>query len=98
MNDFRTNAGFVITNSISVGNAEFVLGGNMKNPDSFVTWKCRGGTDYYWGHYTDSLLKATKDLCERVLEEVRFLEQKKEQADHVREQKNQKKAERREER
>lgn len=95
MNDFRTNAGFVITNSISVGNAEFALGVNMKNPDSFVTWKYRGGTDYYWGHYTDSLLKATKDLCERVLEEVRFLEQQKEQADHVREQK---KAERREER
>lgn len=40
MNDFRTNAGFVITNSISVGNAEFVLGVNMKNPDSWITALC----------------------------------------------------------
>lgn len=98
MDDIRTNAGFVITNAISVGNAEFVLGVNMKNPNSFVTWKCSGGTDYYWGHYTDSLLKATKDLCGRVLEEVQFLEQRQEQADHAREPKNQKKADSREER
>ena len=78
MGDIRTNAGFVITNSISVGNAEFVLGVNMKIPDNFVTWKCSGGSDYYWGHYTDSLLKATKDLCFRVLEEVQYLEQRQE--------------------
>lgn len=78
MGDIRTNAGFVITNSISVGNAEFVMGVNMKNPDNFVTWKCSGGSDYYWGHYTDSLLKATKDLCLRALEEVQYLEQRQE--------------------
>lgn len=99
MGEVRTNAGFVITNSITAGNAEFVLGVNMKNPDSFVTWKCGGGTDYYWGHYTDSLLKATKDLCMRVLEEVQFLEQRQEQADHAKEQQGkQKKTENREER
>ena len=28
------------------------------------------------GHYTDSLLKATKDLCERALEEISYLEQR----------------------
>ena len=55
MDSFRTNAGFVITTSIPVGNAEFVLGVNMKNPNSFVTWECKGQTDYFWGHYTDSL-------------------------------------------
>ena len=98
MGDIRTNAGFVITNSIPVGNAEFVLGVNMKNPDNFVTWKCSGGSDYDWGHYTDSLLKATKDLCLRVLEEVQYLEQKQEQADQMKKQQNQKKADSREER
>ncbi len=55
MDSFRTNAGFVITTSIPVGNTEFVLGVNMKNPNSFVTWECKGQTDYFWGHYTDSL-------------------------------------------
>lgn len=49
MDSFRTNAGFVITTSIPVGNAEFVLGVNMKNPNSFVTWECKGQTDYFGG-------------------------------------------------
>ena len=98
MGDIRTNAGFVITNAISVGNAEFVLGVNMKSPDNFVTWKCSGGSDYYWGHYTDSLLKATKDLCLRALEEVQYLEQQQERANHAGKQQNQKKTDCREER
>lgn len=68
----RINEGFMITQSIPVGNTEFVLGVNMKNPDSFVTWQCSNKTDYYWGHYTGSLLKATKDLCGRVMEEVEY--------------------------
>ncbi len=76
MDNFRTNAGFVITLSIPVGNAEFVLGVNMKNPKSFVTWECKNKTDYFWGHYTDSLLKATKDLCQRAIDEVLYLEQR----------------------
>ena len=80
MDSFRTNAGFVITTSIPVGNAEFVLGVNMKNPNSFVTWECKGQTDYFWGHYTDSLLKATKDLCQRAMDEVLYLEQREEKA------------------
>lgn len=76
MDGKRINAGFEIVNSIPVGNAEFVLGVNMKNPNSFVTWECRNKTDYFWGHYTDSLLKATKDLCQRAMDEVQYLEQR----------------------
>ena len=82
MDNFRTNAGFVITTSIPVGNAEFVLGVNMKNPNSFVTWECKNKTDYFWGHYTDSLLKATKDLCQRAMDEVLYLEQREAGAAH----------------
>lgn len=78
MDDFRINAGYIITNSIPVGNTEFVLGVHQTVPDKFVTWQCRNKEDYFWGHYTDSLLKATKDLCERALNEVAFLEQKQE--------------------
>ena len=43
-------------------------------------------------------MKATKDLCMRVLEEVQFLEQRQEQADYAKEQQGkQKKTEDREE-
>ncbi len=76
MSDMRVNAGFAIANAISVGDKEFVLGVNMKNAQSFVTWECKDKADYYWGHYTDSLLKATKDLCERVRGEIEYLEQR----------------------
>ncbi len=76
MDNFRTNAGFVITLSIPVGSTEFVLGVNMNNPNSFVTWECKDKTDYFWGHYyTDSLLKATKDLCQRAMDKILYLEQ-----------------------
>lgn len=77
MNDsIRVNGKFIITSAIPVGSKEFVLGVHRKNPKSFVTWECKGGTDYYWGHYTDSLLKALKDLCERVMGEIEYLEQR----------------------
>lgn len=80
MEDSRENEGFVITSAIALGGKEFVLGVHRKNPKSFVTWECKGGTDYYWGHYTDSLLKAIKDLCQRVMDEVKYLEQMQEKA------------------
>ena len=72
----RVNQGYEIVQSIEVGTSEFVLGVSQYHPEQFVTWKCSGKTDYYWGHYTDSLLKATKDLCERALEEIAYLEQR----------------------
>ena len=72
----RVNQGYEIVQSIEVGTLEFVLGVSQYHPEQFVTWKCSGKTDYYWGHYTDSLLKATKDLCERALEEISYLEQR----------------------
>ncbi|PWJ47800.1 hypothetical protein [Faecalicatena contorta] len=74
----RVNAGYVITSSVQIGETEFVLGVHKTSPDQFVTWKCTNGVDYYWGHYTDNLLSATKDLCQRGLEEVQFLEQRQE--------------------
>lgn len=76
----RTNAGYLITSTVQVGAYEFVLGVNMKTPNLFVTWKCNDKQDYFWGHYTDNLQKATADLCERVLEELRDLEERGQQA------------------
>ena len=66
----RINQGFKIIQSITVGNSEFVLGENMKCPGKFVTWQCRDGTDYFWGHYISGRLYAVKDLYERALLET----------------------------
>ena len=41
----------------------------------FVTWECKDKNDYFWGHYSTSLLSAQKDFCERALDKVRFYEQ-----------------------
>ena len=47
--EWRKNQGFFIVNQITVGSAEFVLGVHEKNPNSFVTWQCKGKDDYFWG-------------------------------------------------
>lgn len=45
----RVNQGYEIVQSIEVGTSEFVLGVSQYHPEQFVTWKCSGKTDYYWG-------------------------------------------------
>ena len=74
--DLRINSGYIINDSVHVGNTEFVLGVSSKAPAQFVTWECKDGKDYYWGHYTDTRFKAEKDLCERAMQEIRILEQR----------------------
>lgn len=71
----RINQGYIITDSCHVGNSEFVLGVHSTAPQQFVTWKCTGRTDYYWGHYFSTLFDAQKDLVARAQEEVQFLEE-----------------------
>lgn len=63
--DQRINAGYVITDSIHIGDTEFVLGVSEHKPAMFVTWACTEGNNYFWGHYHDDLLKAKKDLLGR---------------------------------
>lgn len=75
-NNVRMNAGYRIINAIQAGNTEYVLGFNRNAPSQYVTWQCRGKEDYIWGHYMDSQLDAVKDLCGRVIEEIRYLEEK----------------------
>ena len=54
--NMRMNAGYIITNSVHVGRTEFVLGVHSTAPSQFVTWACKDGKDYYWGHYHSDLL------------------------------------------
>ena len=70
--NYRINAGYIITDSIHVGEMEFVLGVHSTAANQFVTWACKDGKDYFWGHYHDDLLSATKDLLERAMQELEF--------------------------
>lgn len=79
--DIRINQGYLITSSIHVGAAEYVLGVNAKAPNQFVTWKCSNGKDYDWGHYFSNQFAAEKDLVARAQEEIKYLEQRSEQSE-----------------
>ena len=68
----RMNAGYIILSSICFENVEFVMGVNATAPSKFVTWECKNGTDYYWGHYMNDELLAIKDLLERAGRELKF--------------------------
>lgn len=72
--EWRKNQGFIITNQMMVGGTEIVLGVHEKNPNSFVTWQCKGKDDYFWGHYFTNLLVAQKDFCKRTLDEIKAIE------------------------
>ncbi len=77
MMEQRANEGYIITDSIHVGDVEFVIGENETQYGTmFVTWRCSNGTDYYWGHYFNDLFAAQKDLVARAQEEVKYLELK----------------------
>ena len=65
----RQNAGYTIIQAQAVGNREIVLGENLNAPDPYVTWMCRNGTDYFWGHYFPSMLLAARDYMKRFNEE-----------------------------
>lgn len=70
----RTNIGYRITDTIHVGNAEFVLGVHEKDLNRFVTWECKNRNDYFWGHYFTRRDDAVKDLVDRANREIEFRE------------------------
>lgn len=69
----RINEGYIITDSIHIGQTEFVLGKLDNKIPMFVTWACKGGDNYYWGHYFGDLLEAKKDLLSRAGEELEYV-------------------------
>ncbi|MDY4509453.1 MAG: hypothetical protein SPD95_12125 [Candidatus Faecousia sp.] len=68
----RECAGYIITQSIKVKDSEFVLGEHPKK-DMYVTWRCKDGDNYFWGHYTSNRYDALKDLCQRAEREIDYL-------------------------
>lgn len=71
----RMNAGYIITDSIHIGETEFVIGVHSTQPNMFVTWACRNGDNYFWGHYLTSRDAAEHDLVDRAKEQLQLLDQ-----------------------
>lgn len=70
----RENAGYKIIKNISLPHCEFVLGEKQTATGTkYVTWRCIKSTEYYYGHYIESLDVATRDLYERAKEEIEFI-------------------------
>jgi len=78
--NMRVNANYIITDSIHIGNKEFVLGVHSTAPSQFVTWECMNGNDYNFGHYYSEMLSATKDLLERANQELKYCMNRKDKA------------------
>ena len=68
----RSNEGYTIIDSIQVGETEFVFGKLDGKIPMYVTWACKGGNNYYWGHYFSDPLEAKKDLLGRASEELEY--------------------------
>ena len=49
-------------------------------PEPFVTWECKNGDDYFWGHYFSDRLAAKRDLLERAGHELQYQERMREKA------------------
>ena len=77
----RINAGYTITDSIHIGNAEFVIGEHPGAPAPYVTWECKDGSNYFWGHYSTSRQAAEHDLLERATLERKALDRRQAQAE-----------------
>ena len=69
----RINVGYVITDSVHIGETEFVIGQSENDPARYVTWRCKDGDNYFWGHYTCNRYEALKDLCQRAEQEIDYL-------------------------
>ena len=76
----RTNAGYIITDSVHIGKAEFVIGEHPGAPAPYVTWECKDGNNYFWGHYLTSREAAERDFLKRAGMERKALDARQTQA------------------
>lgn len=75
----RENAGYVIVEALHIGKAEFVIGENPKAPAPYVTWECKDGSNYFWGHYLMTRESAEADLLKRAGTELQRQQQNRKQ-------------------
>ena len=51
----RSNQNYEIIESCTIGSTELVIGHNPNAPNPYVCWYCKGGSNYFWGYYTNEL-------------------------------------------
>ena len=64
----------IITDSIHIGEAEFVLGVSTTAPGQFITWKCRDTKHYGEPQRFTALADAQKSVIQRAQEELTRIE------------------------
>lgn len=85
----RSNQGYEIMESCTIGSTELVIGHNPTAPNPYVCWYGKNGTDYFWGYYCNELSQAREKLNERYQQEGRLhrgspFEKQKSRDDHER--------------
>ena len=71
----RINCGYEIIETVRVSDRlEFVTAASMCNPNSFVTWGCTNGDNYFWGHYFINRERALADMHTRAAEELEMMD------------------------
>ena len=68
----RSNQGYEIIEGCTIGNTELVIGHHPKAPNPYVCWYCKGGDNYYWGCYCNTLEAAREKLNERYQSECQM--------------------------
>ena len=68
----RSNQNYEIIESCTIGSTELVIGHNSNAPNPYVCWYCKGGSNYFWGYYTNELDDARQKLNERYQSECRM--------------------------
>ena len=68
----RINQGYEIVESCTIGNKELVIGHHPKAPNPYVCWYCKGGDNYYYGYYCNTIAEAREKLAERYQSECQM--------------------------
>ena len=63
--EVRSQQGYKIIESRTVGKTELVIGHNPKDTNPYVCWYCKGGDNYFWGYYCNELSSAQEKMNER---------------------------------
>lgn len=75
-NELRSNQGYRILESQTIGAAEFVVGYNPNAADPYVCWNCMNETFYDFGHYCSTFEEAYQVMLSRCRTEAAFLKRK----------------------
>ena len=68
----RTNQGYEIIESCTIGSQELVIGHHPKAPNPYVCWYCMGGDSYSQGCYCNTLAAARESLISRYQSECQM--------------------------